>query len=212
MAEMAVDLNLLADEELVARIVQGEKHLFDLVVQRYSRRLFRMAVSVLRNEAEAEDVVQDAFVSAYQHLAQFAGRAKFSTWLSRIALHRAFAVAAQHGRHVSLDDDNDGEQPVRVVPDHAPTPEQRLYFDEVTSLVGAAVAELPESYRSVLILREVEEADTSATAKKLRISQANVKVRLHRARAMVRAHYERALAAGIAPDLSAKCDVRALAT
>ncbi len=193
------ELALVSDEELVSRIVNGEKHLFDVVVQRYSRRLLRIAVSVLRNEAEAEDVVQDAFLSAYQHLAQFAGRAKFSTWLSRIALHRAFAVVAHGKRHVSLDDDADGEHPVRVVPDRKPTPEQHRYFEEVATLLTTAVAELPESYRSVLIMREFDEVDTTATARRLNLSQANVKVRLHRARAMVRAHYDRALATGIAP-------------
>ena len=197
MAEFASALTQLSDEELVQRIVGGEQHLFDVVVLRHSRRLFRLVVSILRNEAEAEDVVQDAFLSAYQHLAQFAGRAKFSTWLSRIALHRAFAVGARHGRDVSLDEEYDSEHPVRVVPDHSPGPEQRVYFNEVASLLGAAVAELPESYRSVLIMREVEEADTSVTARKLGISKANVKVRLHRARAMVRAHYDRALASGV---------------
>ncbi len=199
MAENGCEVALLLDEELVRRITNGETHLFEIVVQRYSRRLLRIALSVLRNEAEAEDVVQDAFLSAYQHLGQFAGRAKFSTWLSRIALHRAFAVSAQGKRHVSLDDDADGEHAVRVVPDHKPTPEQHRYFTEIATLLTTAVAELPESYRSVLMMREFDEADTTATSRRLHISQANVKVRLHRARAMMRAHYDRALAAGIAP-------------
>ncbi len=171
-----------------------------------------MALSVLHNDAEAEDVVQDAFLSAYQHLSQFAGRARFSTWISRIALHRAFAVAAQSKRRVSLDEENDGEQPVRVVPDTAPTPEQRRYFEEVVMLMSTAIAELPESYRSVLMLREVDELDTTAAARKLRISQANVKVRLHRARAMVRNHYERALAAKIVPEIAPDSAVVGLAS
>jgi len=210
--EIACESMLLSDEDLVGRIVSGEKHLFEIVVQRYSRRLLRIAVSVLHNEAEAEDVVQDAFLSAYQHLAQFAGRAKFSTWLSRIALHRAFAAASQSKRNVSLDDDSDGEHPARVVPDHAPTPEQRRYFDEVATLLSAAVAELPDSYRSVLMMREFDEVDTTDTAQRLRISQANVKVRLHRARAMVRAHYERALSARVAPVCAPDASVLGLAT
>ena len=212
MAEIGCAVGLLSDEDLVSRILSGEKNLFDVIVQRYSRRLMRIAISVVHNEAEAEDVVQDAFLSAYQHLAQFAGRAKFSTWLSRIALHRAFAAAAQSKRHVSLDDDCDGEHPVRVVPDHAPTPEQRRYFEEVATLLSTAVAELPEHYRSVLMMREFDEVDTTATAHRLRLSQANVKVRLHRARAMVRAHYERALAARAAPVCDPNAAVVGLAT
>ena len=212
MAEIGCELELVTDEDLVGRIVNGEKHLFDIIVRRYSRRLMRIAISVLHNEAEAEDVVQDAFLSAYQHLAQFAGRAKFSTWLSRIALHRAFAMASQSKRHVSLDDDCDGEHPVRVVLDHAPTPEQRRYFEEIATLLSTAVAELPENYRSVLMMREFDDVDTTSTARRLCISQANVKVRLHRARAMVRAHYERALAARVAPLCAPDASVVGLAT
>jgi RNA polymerase sigma-70 factor (ECF subfamily) len=153
----------------------------------------------MRNEAEAEDVVQDAFLSAYQHLAQFAGRAKFSTWLSRIAMHRAFALVTQNGRQVSLDEEYEDDQPVRVVHDPGPNPEQRLYFHEIASILGAAIADLPDSYRTVLLMREGDGADTSATARNLHISQSNVKVRLHRARAMVRAHYDRAIASGMPP-------------
>lgn len=199
MANVAEEIAVVPDEDLVSRILQGEKHLFDVVVQRHRHRLMRVAISIMRNEAEAEDVVQDAFLSAYQHLAQFAGRAKFSTWLSRIAMHRAFALVAQNGRRVSLDEEYDDEQPMRVVPDPAPNPEQRLYFTEMASLVGAAVAELPESYRSVLLMREGQGADTSATARCLKISQSNVKVRLHRARAMVRDNYNRALHSRVLP-------------
>src|SRR5690242_19648002 len=119
-ADIAKETLVVTDEELVNRIFAGEKHLFDTVVQRHYRRLMRVAMSIMRNEAEAEDVVQDAFLSAYQHLSQFAGRAKFSTWLSRIAMHRAFALTAQNSRHVSLDEEYEDEQPVRVVHDPAP--------------------------------------------------------------------------------------------
>jgi RNA polymerase sigma-70 factor (ECF subfamily) len=211
-AELPSNQSLVSDEDLVTRVVGGETTAFEIIVQRYSRRLYRVALSVLRNEAEAEDVVQDTFLSAYQHLGQFAGRARFSTWISRIALHRAFAVASQMKRRVSLDEEYDGEQPMRIVPDHSPSPEQRRYFDEVAMLMSLAIADLPESYRSVLMLREVDQVDTSATARRLRISQANVKVRLHRARAMLRAHYEQALAAGIAPAAHADPSLVALAS
>ena len=105
MADLAFDPAALSDEELITRILQGEKQLFEIVVHRYSRRLLRLVVSILRNEAEAEDAVQDAFLSAYQHLAQFEGRAKFSTWLSRIAIHRAFALAGRTHPQVSLDEE-----------------------------------------------------------------------------------------------------------
>src|SRR5579863_6348376 len=79
------------DEEVVARVLGGETALFEIIMRRYNQRLYRVAYSVLRDEAEAEDVMQDAYVRAYQHLDQFAGRAKFSTWLTRIAVHEALA-------------------------------------------------------------------------------------------------------------------------
>ena len=211
-ADLVCEAAVLSDEEVVTRVIRGETDAFETIVHRYSRRLFRVALSVLHNEAEAEDVVQDAFLSAYRHLRQFAGRAKFSTWISRIALHRAFAVAAQSKRRVSLDEEYDGEQPVRVVPDTAPTPEQRRYFEEVAMLMSTAIAELPENYRSVLMLRELDELDTTSAARKLRISQANVKVRLHRARAMVRTHYEQALAARVVPEIAPDAAVVTLAS
>lgn len=212
MADVALEPAVVSDEELVSRVIRGETEVFEIIVRRYSRRLFRVALSVLHNEAEAEDVMQDAFLSAYQHLSQFAGRARFSTWISRIALHRAFAVAAQSKRRVSLDEEYDGEQPIRVVLDTAPTPEQRRYFEEVAMLLSTAIAELPENYRSVLMLREVDELDTTTAARKLRISQANVKVRLHRARAMVRNHYERALAAKVVPATTPDASIVGLAS
>jgi len=195
------ELALLSDEDLVKQIVQRaqpDDSAFELLVHRYSRRLFRIALSVVRNEAEAEDVVQESFLSAYQHLAQFAGRSRFSTWLARIALYRALAHNSHISRHVSLDDSDREDQPVRVVADTSPTPEQQTYLGEMTALMSAAIAALPESYRSVLVLREFEELDTDQTARALHISRANVKVRLHRARAMIRTHYDGAQVPGLA--------------
>src|SRR5215472_8478608 len=81
----------LNDEEAVSRVLQGETGLFEIIMRRYNQRLFRVARAILRNDSEAEDVVQDAYVRAYQHLSQFAGKSTFSTWLTRIAIHEALA-------------------------------------------------------------------------------------------------------------------------
>lgn len=172
------------DEQIVARVLAGDRESFELLVRRHSGRLYRAASSILRNQAEAEDVVQDALVSAYQHLGQFAGRAKFSTWLTRIAVHRALEVAAQGHREnaVNLDDP---ETHLRLV-SRLRSPEDRLAARECAALLHEALERLPARYREVLIVRYLHEFDTAEAAERLRISEANVKVRLHRACTMLR--------------------------
>src|SRR6266851_7235327 len=93
----------LTDEELVTRVLNGETALFEILMRRYNQRLYRVARSILRDDGEAEDVMQDAYVRAYQHLGQFAGRAKFSTWLTRIAVHEALARAHRGKRYDALE-------------------------------------------------------------------------------------------------------------
>src|ERR1043165_4066496 len=88
----------LPDEEVVRRVLQGETALFELIMRRYNQRLYRVARAILRDDAEAEDVMQDAYVRAYEHLAQFAGRSQFSTWLTRITIHEALARSKRRKR------------------------------------------------------------------------------------------------------------------
>src|SRR5437763_16527878 len=88
----------LSDEEIVRRVLDGETALFELIMRRYNQRLYRMARAILRDDAEAEDVMQDAYVRAYEHLSQFAGRSQFATWLTRIAIHEALARVQRRKR------------------------------------------------------------------------------------------------------------------
>ncbi len=180
-----------SDEEIVARILAGEVHFFELIVRRHNRRLLRVAMSVVRNEGDAEEVVQDTYVSAYQHLAQFAGRARFLTWLTRIALYKALARASSRSREVRLENE-EGQEPAWLV-HRGLSPEQKLSADETASLLGAAIEALPETYRQVVVLRDLEELDTESAARQLRITETNLKVRLHRARTMLRREWERVL-------------------
>ena len=173
-----------SDEQIVSRVLAGDRESFELLVRRHSTRLMRAAMSILRNQAEAEDVVQDALVSAYQHLGQFAGRAKFSTWLTRIAVHRALEVAAQGHREKAVDLDDPGTHLPLVSAQRGP--EERLAAGECAELLRQALERLPARYREVLIVRYLHEFDTAEAAERLRISEANVKVRLHRACAMMR--------------------------
>jgi RNA polymerase sigma-70 factor (ECF subfamily) len=182
------------DEEIVAQTLAGDTNAFEVIVRRHGKRLFAVAVSVLRDEAEAEDVVQDTYVSAFEHLYQFAGRARFSTWLARIALYKALAKLSSRNRTQSLEyEDSDGEVQEYAVPDTSPNPEQRVAHRQHATLLHSAIMALPENYRHVMILREMRGDDTLTTARKLNITPANVKVRLHRAHAMLKREYEQVL-------------------
>ena len=177
----------LSDEEVVARVLAGETSLFEIVMRRYNQRLYRVARAILRNDGEAEDVMQDAYVRAYEHLDQFAGRAKFSTWLTRIAVHEALSRQRRENRYQELEpmSESDGD-PMDGFASMALTPEEQASNSEIRGLLEKAVETLPDAYRTVFVLRDIEEMSTTDTAHALEISEENVKVRLHRARALLR--------------------------
>ncbi|HEX2164222.1 MAG TPA: RNA polymerase sigma factor, partial [Thermoanaerobaculia bacterium] len=179
-----------SDEELVARAGAGETGAFAELMRRHNQRLFRLARAVVRDDREAEDVVQEAYVRAFTHLDRFEGRARFATWLSRIALHEALARVRRGRRFAALGE----EETVSDLPASLPRgPEERAANRELAAALAAAVDALPESHRAVFVLREVEGLSTAETAEVLGLSEPNVKVRLHRARAALRADLERRL-------------------
>lgn len=177
-----------SDEEIVRRVLEGETPLFEIVMRRYNQRLYRAALAILGNEGEAEDVLQDAYVRAYQHLRQFAGRAQFSTWLTRIAVHEALARAKKRNRAVSLDEPitPGGDPLMSTFAATTPNPEQQVSQAELGHVLETAILAIPEKYRAVLMLRDVENMSTAEVANTLGLTEENVKVRLHRARALVR--------------------------
>jgi len=175
-------LAALSDEEIVVRILGGETALFELLMRRYNQRLYRITRAIVRNDGEAEDVVQDAYVRAFEHLDQFAGRARFSTWLTRIAVHEASARVRRRGRQIDI------EESMPTLASAAAGPEQRAADHELAQAIEAAVEALPRVYSSVFILREVEGLSTAETAACLDINAETVKTRLHRARALLRNH------------------------
>jgi RNA polymerase sigma-70 factor, ECF subfamily len=175
------------DEHIVDRVLAGETALYELLMRRHNQRLYRIARAVLRDDAEAEDVMQDAYVRAYQNLASFEGRAKFSTWLTRIALHEALARVRKRSRFQSIESSDSSEGDVmNFVASSGRTPEQESYDRELSSVLERAVLSLPDDYRVVFMLRDVEGMSTEETAQCLSLTQENVKVRLHRAHAKLR--------------------------
>jgi len=175
----------LSDEEVVRRVLKGETALFEIIMRRYNQRLYRLSRAILRDDAEAEDVMQDAYVRAYEHLSQFAGRAQFSTWLSRIAIHEALARAKKRQRTDQLDEAEGGGSEMNLIT-NALDPEERTSASELRHALEQAIIAIPEQYRLVLMMRDVEQMNTAETASALDLTEENVKVRLHRARALVR--------------------------
>ena len=178
----------LSDDEVVARVRAGDTALYEVLMRRYNQRLFRIARAILRDDDEAEDVVQDAYVRAYVSLHQFAGKAQFSTWLAKIAVHEASSRLRQRKRlqqEIPVNSDQEG-QSIEAMKSLDPDPEQEALRHEAVSLLEAAVDALPDMYRSVFVLREVENMNTGDPADCLDLTEEAVKVRLLRARHMLR--------------------------
>jgi RNA polymerase sigma-70 factor (ECF subfamily) len=200
----------MTDEEIVTRVLAGESALFELLMRRHNQQLYRVARAILRHDAEAEDAVQQAWISAYQRMDQFAGAARFSTWLTRITIHSALARLrrTQQRNEVAWQTEQEEER-MSQLPSPNPDPERQAAGRELTALVERAIDELPEIYRLVVMLRQVQQLSTAETAACLEVSEEVVKVRLHRGTAMLReamAARVDALAADTFAFLGARCD------
>lgn len=176
----------VSDEQAVTRVLAGERELFELLMRRYNERLYRVARAIVDDDSEAEDVVQDAFVRAYNHLGQFAGRAQFSNWLTRIAVNEARARARRRRRVLEIDSLPNAQRDLILKQSSERDPEQRAVDQDLRTVLEAAIGSLSAPYRVVLVLRDVEGLSTAATAECLGVKVSAVKTRLHRARAMLR--------------------------
>jgi RNA polymerase sigma-70 factor (ECF subfamily) len=176
----------LTDEEVVSRVRAGETALYEVIMRRYNQRLYRIARAILHNDVEAEDVMQDAYVRAYTHLDQFAARSPFSSWLTRIAVNEALARRRSSKQHQEVDaTEFDGEISMQNLC-KSPDPEQNASSAQLRDFLEQAVLDLPEQYRTVIMLRDIEELSTAETADALDLTVENVKIRLHRGHGMIR--------------------------
>ena len=181
----------LPDAEIVNRVRAGETALFEILMRRHNQRIYRAARAVVKDEAEVEDVMQQAYLNAFTHLHQFEERSQFATWLVRIALNEAFGRRRKMRRdesrvsgHSNMDDAG-GDSMETLRSPHA-DPERQAYAGELHSMLEQAVDMLPESYRTVFMLRDIEGLSTSETGEGLGLGEEAVKTRLHRARVMIR--------------------------
>jgi RNA polymerase sigma-70 factor (ECF subfamily) len=178
-----------AEAEMIAAILAGDTQLYHELIRPHERSVYMMALSFMKNEADAEDVAQDAFLKAFRNLATFRAEAKFSTWLISITLNEARSRLRRQAtiRMESLDEplDEGGTVSPALLRDWREIPSEILEREEIRKLLQQAIEGLPQIYRQVFLLRDVEELNTNETALALNISVPSVKVRLHRARMML---------------------------
>lgn len=195
-------LERLTDAEVAARVLAGETALFELIMRRYNRRLFRIARSVLGNDAEAEDAVQEAYVSAYFKLGQFRGPEGFATWLYRIATNAALMRVRSRARTAPATDTPQGHPGRETSLDNErfpnADPAAALHDLQMSKLLERAIDALPDTYRAAFVMREVEQMSVADTAACLGIEAATVKTRVHRARTLLQRKLSRELASALA--------------
>lgn len=185
-----------SDGDLLTQLAQGDQAAFEALMRRHNQRLFRVARAILRDDSEAEDALQDAYLDAYRHAASFRGEAQVSTWLSRIVVNRALMrVRSRKADPVlvpfaadAIDDAHDREAPMI---DPAEPPYEHLLRAEIRRALERRIDELPVTFRAVFVMRDVEDMTSQEVADILSLPVATVRTRLFRARALLRAALER---------------------
>ncbi len=176
------NLTHLSDEEIISEVISGNKEYFSEILKRYNQRLYRVALSFGIQDDDCEEVMQLAYIAAYEKLQQFRGEAKFSTWLIKILVNECLQLKRKKKKSVYIN-----EESLVTIPagDHL-NPQEVTMDKERKEILENAIEQLPEKYKSVYILKEIEGMSISETADALTISKVNVKVRLHRAKNMLK--------------------------
>lgn len=179
------ELDSFSDELIVSKIKEGETDLFEVIVRRYNQQLFRIIRGYLSSRQDAKDAMQSTYLKAFDNLPQFRGESKFSTWLVRIAINEALKIlkSRKYTMDFSVTDHQNNDQTDSG--EELSSPEAKVIEKDMNKHLEKAIDQLSPKYRSVLIMREIEQLSTSETAEVLEISRSNVKVRLHRAKKML---------------------------
>ncbi len=188
--ESAVAAERISDEELVRRVQQGEKDAFATLVSRHQRTVYWVIQAILHNHADSEEILQESFLKALEHIGDFRGESRFTTWLVRIAINEARMRQRKYrtGLYESLEEQREdpAEFRPRELTDWRPNPEEQWAKEELAGLLRRAIRSLPPIYREVFLLRDVEHLSTEETAMALDITVPATKTRLLRARLMMR--------------------------
>ncbi|HUH33157.1 MAG TPA: RNA polymerase sigma factor [Daejeonella sp.] len=168
------------DEEIVERVIKGETHLYETLMRKYNLRMFRISMSVVNDDMEAEDIMQTAYLNAYLQLHNFKNKSSFGTWLTRIVINESLLHKKKIARRQRIDQDAESEK------GNVETPLKSLMTKELKTILEKAVSKLPEKYRLVFVMREIQELSTSETMEILNLGESNIKIRLSRAKEMLR--------------------------
>ncbi len=176
----------ISDNEIISRVLLGEKNLYEKIVRKYNQRLYRVAMSIIKDDAEVEDVMQVAYIKAYENLGKFEFKSGFSTWITRILINESLLRIKKRKQSFHINDD----AAQNLIHQHQPvdyqTPLMKVINSELKKILEDAILLLPEKYRTVFIMREIENMNVQETQECLDLSEANVKVRLNRAKSMLR--------------------------
>lgn len=173
-----------ADTEVIAEVLQGNKERYELLMRKYNQRLYRVAKAILWKEEEIEDAMQEAYIKAYQALPKFEERATFKTWLTRILINECLMRQREKKNRLHVPVDEDRTQ--SMLPADKADPEKSFINKEMKALLEYAISKLPEKYRVVFVMREIEQMNGAETGEALSITETNVKARLSRAKEMLR--------------------------
>lgn len=201
MVKSEPDITTLSDELIIERILKGEKQLYERLMRKYNLRLYRICISMVSEETAVEDIMQTAYINAYLHLARFESRSSFSTWLIRILINECSLYRKRQKRmEMHLAEKSDAA----YLND---TPLNGLMNKELKQILERSIAELPEKYKMVFVMREMEEMSTTETMGALNITESNVKIRLNRAKEMLRDNLSNYYRSGQVYDFNAvRCD------
>lgn len=193
------------DHDAVQAVIRGDREMFAVIVRRYNAQLYRVGMAYLRNHAQAEDAMQNAYLKAFLHLDRYHGTASFGTWLTRIMINECLMILRARQRWAMHTIDwQEASHPEAIA---AAQPDPQLDREEVKAVLQQAIQALPRNHRAVYLLREVQQLSTSETAQCLGLSRANVKVLLHRAREGLKAQVMKSAAGVELFDYSARyCD------
>jgi RNA polymerase sigma-70 factor (ECF subfamily) len=176
----------LGDNDIIARVLQGERNLFALLVQRYNQRLYRVGMSIVNDDTAVEDIMQSAYIKAWEHLAGFRFDATFATWITRILINESLRYVKQRKQSLLVGSSNISNAASESYTINVVTPHNIMLNQELKKVLEEAIRQLPEKYRVVFVMREMEHMSIAETKECLDLTEVNVKVRLSRAKALLR--------------------------
>ncbi len=194
---LGVPVGKCPDTDIIRHVLSGETDYFELLMRRYNQRLFRVIRTYVSDRAAIEDIMQEAYIKAYTKLDQFRGEASFSTWLIRIGINEALRHLRKKRPNVdSIDDELTSARIISIKDNDEIGPENRTIMNENRHILEEAIDQLPEKYKIVFMMREIEGMSHAEVAEALELSESNAKVRLHRAKSMLRTQLYRVTEGG----------------